>query len=725
MKKFLLFVSFAFITFNLYAFQSVSDDNSDPGEENKMTHLPVMIQVTDQDMDSAITELEEQGVIVLHYRGNIILAFIPLDSDDEKSESAAMKIKKVPGVSDMVVSRPRFNQPTMNQARFFNKANLIEIGDGLPSPFDGRGVVVGICDIGFDTRHINFMTKDLEECRIRKVVQYRDLQGERTEFNTPQEIYCWETDNRDDWHGTHVAGIAAGSYGKTENDESGYYSLAPNSDIVLVATQLSDVGILAGVEDIIDYAKSVNKPAVINLSVGNYLGPHDGKSLFTQYLDLCADDAIICISAGNEGKRIDTNKNRTLSYDFYDGTTELRVVAGDWGGTNITGIIEMWGRDDTPFDLTFYWSNNTTFNNRKDVYEALRSENGNIVEWMISLDPEDPNYDETFKCLYNDGYVRCEAGISPLNKRYYAMVEFELQTDIYHGNNGWAEWWPGIKIDGDPGTHVDIYSGGGSFLHKEKNFPNPDNNQCISDLATGFKTISVGMMNNTDIEDGAQPGSGDAKGDINPNSSYGTLIDGRVTPLTIAPGAYIYSSISSAYLEAHTDDIMYVDDSAKEGDKEYYWIGTIGTSMSTPFVAGAIATWLQAYPHLTSEDAIAIIKETNQTSGYPDPENPRHGQGWFNAYAGIQKVLDMTSTKTGTISDAEIAVKVQGRHLLIGNPYGDNLMVYIYGAEGSLKKTLPVKDTLNDVSLEDLGQGLHIIYIESPAGQSKTLKVIF
>lgn len=52
---------------------------------------------------------------------------------------------------------------------------------------------------------------------------------------------------------------------------SPYVGIARDADIVVSTSTLTDVGLLAGVEDIIDYAKEVGKPCVINLSMGNYI----------------------------------------------------------------------------------------------------------------------------------------------------------------------------------------------------------------------------------------------------------------------------------------------------------------------------------------------------------------------------------------------------------------------------------------------------------------------
>src|SRR6185312_7705278 len=82
-------------------------------------------------------------------------------------------------------------------------------------------------------------------------------------------------------HGTHVTGIAAGSgYGSNNNNR--FRGFAFESDIVLVAIMpapsewavAGEADIVDGMNYIYNYAASVGKPAVVNLSWGATIGPH-------------------------------------------------------------------------------------------------------------------------------------------------------------------------------------------------------------------------------------------------------------------------------------------------------------------------------------------------------------------------------------------------------------------------------------------------------------------
>ena len=155
--------------------------------------------------------------------------------------------------------------------------------------------MAGFCDVGFDPLHPTFLDKN-GVSRVKRITQYIENKGLRIVVEGDEAYEEWGTDDSDNYHATHVGGIMAGN-----GAGSPYVGIARDADIVVSTSTLTDVGLLAGVEDIIDYAKEVGKPCVINLSMGNYIGAHDGTSLFSQYLDMCAEDAIIVLSSGNEG----------------------------------------------------------------------------------------------------------------------------------------------------------------------------------------------------------------------------------------------------------------------------------------------------------------------------------------------------------------------------------------------------------------------------------------
>ena len=76
----------------------------------------------------------------------------------------------------------------------------------------------------------------------------------------------------------------------------------------------------------------------------------------------------------------------------------------------------------------------------------------------------------------------------------------------------------------------------------------------------------------------------------------------------------------------------------RTGDK--VWLSEGGTSMSSPYVAGYIATWLEAVPSLTVEDVMRIIAATNRLD-IAEPEDPRNANGYFDPLRGIRMAMEI------------------------------------------------------------------------------------
>ena len=194
-------------------------------------------------------------------------------------------------------------------AREYSQVDALHGGlPDFPRSFTGKGVLIGVIDTGFDFMHPAF--RDAEgNSRIIHVWDQSGRNGNTPSmgygvvFDTPELIRSAAHDVSRDTHGTHVAAIAASS-------ADVYKGMAPESDIVVVATDKSESGIIDALAYLLDYAEKEKKPMAINLSMGTVIGFKDGTdpiaSMIDELLDKSGKKCLMAIAAGNEGHRNST-----------------------------------------------------------------------------------------------------------------------------------------------------------------------------------------------------------------------------------------------------------------------------------------------------------------------------------------------------------------------------------------------------------------------------------
>lgn len=609
-------------------------------EEKEQTHYALLLEIEDE---SERDELLDMGVDILYERGNLLLAFVPRSA----LESRAV-MRRFPDMDsgtrsggDRIPPLPvKRNIPAMDVARTWFGANRIHSGDRLPQGYDGSGVVVGLCDIGFDALHPAWLDNE-GNSRVALVTQYFEDYGTVVRRDTPEEILRWRTDSKDNDHGSHVAGIMAGG----AFERLPYYGMAPGAEICFSGSGLTDVGLLAGVEDIVAYARSQGKPAVINLSMGNYTGPHDGSSLFSQYLDRIGEEAIIILSSGNAG-----NSDFSMTYTHTAEAPEFgfRIAGGDWTNVHPYGMTDIWSDTDSPREV------------RIGLYDANTWKfAGYLTDWIPATEQTlvltDTDESSDFG-KYFTGYLRVVPQIYRHNGRFNIAMDYDFEAFEMQPGTEWARYTITVEVRGPEGAFTNVFSdGAGSFLRQFRG-PAPDTSFSVSDLACGENLVCVGMYNSRSecpVYGIGTVNIGSGVGEVNVNSSYGTLLDGRVLPHTCAPGNPIVSSLNGAAIEEYGVNSFDVSSCVKtsKGDAWYGYKG--GTSMSSPYVAGVVATWLQANPDLSIGDVKEIIARTNREAP-SNPEDRRNGGGWFDPYAGLLEAMALGSVESGETLDAAL-----------------------------------------------------------------------
>lgn len=661
----------------------------DGDEKPEIKYNPLILTVEN---DEEASELESQGVIFWHRRGDLALALVPLQQPETRNKVRTRDSNRT--------LMPKVAMPTMDIAKTHFDAISIQTGKDLPSPYTGEGVVVGFCDIGFDPHHVNFLGPD-GKTRVKKLIYYDEPAGVRKILNSEDEIGAWVTDRGNDTHATHVAGIMAGSY-----FDNGYSGMAPGAEIVAATSRLYDVGILSACEEIISYAKSVGKPAVINLSIGSYNGPHDGSSLFNRYMAMLGEEAIICISAGNEGA---SGNSHRITFGPSNPSWKVRIHSTDWVQFDMYGLTDVWSSDARPVSVKFHIHDGVT---QESVYESDWI--GASTQFPVSINSDE---DAEF-AKYFSGEIYIEGGINDDNGRWFTEVYYDAHTDIGNPNadNKWARYTLGLEYTGEHGVTADITADCQySKLAAWAGAAGPNSGISISDIATGDNVICVGMYKNrSEIPqlDGTFTPTGYEAMMIHPSSGNGVLVDGRVLPHSVAPGASVISSANSNYVEMNPDRLSNMNAKATVGGRTYYWNVNSGTSMSTPYLAGVVASWLEADPTLDINNVKKILEETNNKDCY-DAADPRNGKGWLQPYEGLKAVIKNSTGISGSLDSDKIRVIISGDKAEILNPSSSMIKACVYSLDGRNAMSPFVSDSqVSEISLNHLSKGVYIITVE-------------
>ena len=289
--------------------------------------------------------LADYGVHVQSRVGGMLTVCIPLNNYVAFAQSGLCSWLNVG-------SKP---QQKLENARAELGIDNIYSGVDLPHGYDGTGVVVGIIDGGFQYGHPAFYDSTGTTLRIKRAWIQGDTIGTAPagysygrELATESEILAAQTDNPSGFHGTHVAGIAAGC-GGPDSIGRRYRGMAPNADIVMVS-MASLPGIYDGIAYIRAYAASVGKPCVVNMSLGTHTGPHDGTSSLDRMMDglhaQYPEGFLVVGSAGNEGS------NKLHLYKAFTTADTMTSTFVNYNIGRVEATIDLWSTANSPFAVS-------------------------------------------------------------------------------------------------------------------------------------------------------------------------------------------------------------------------------------------------------------------------------------------------------------------------------------------------------------------------------------
>ncbi len=539
--------------------------------------------------------------------------------------------------------------PHLDFARVTTRVDSVHGGFNLPMPYNGAGVIVGVVDAGFDFGHPSFFDTTGTVYRVKQAW----LQKNNTGPNPAGYSYGTEiTDSTTLWnvgydnlgtHGTHVGGICAGSGFGSPTGGKKFRGMAYKSDMVFVGiTPDKSQWISTGATDMIDginyifnYATSVSKPAVVNLSWGSPLGPRDGTGLFSQALDNLtgAGKIFVCSAGNNGGDSIHIQQTFTSTDTIVQ--TFLRIEPNPEGKKT---WVDMWGDSSKTF-----------------CAEVALFNNGEIASTgFVCLD--DSMHDFTLLGINNDTcFVSITTSASEFNNRPRIFLDFDNRSTIdsicirVKGTDGTINFWNTFV------TNTTGYYG--AFLRYGYSWAtNGDNVMTMSDIASSKSAISIGAYasktswTNISLQTYSYS-SYVTQGNLVPFSSHGPTSDNRIKPDITGPGLTVGSAISSydsTFYSTGPDYLFVINKYHNAGNNRDYPYGMLsGTSMSSPAVSGITALMLQVKPDLDPQTVKDIFAQTAITDGFtgtiPVGGNEFWGNGKVNAYGSVKYVVQLVT----------------------------------------------------------------------------------
>lgn len=511
----------------------------------------------------------------------------------------------------------------LDVARPAVNAQVLFSSEELRSKYNGAGIVIGIVDYGFDYNHPDFYDADGQFSRIKRVWEQANSKGTPpvgfkygTEFSSPQEISAAMTDTETETHGTHVAGIAAGSGSGTD-----FYGLASAAELVFVSTTRTDGAIADGLKYVLDYARKVNKPCVVNFSIGSQTGPHDGTSSFDRLCDRRAAKGILFAGAVGNNGLTDIYISKKFTGDAADTIVYTGVVMPD---ESIDVIADFWASPESVFgigvNLVDTLTGKTVANSPLFYSGGVK---GNVRSYNL-------HYGEA---VY---VIQIASDISPFNNKPNELVQISKITTL-------PNIIPVIAISSSKEGFVEGWCSYGVFSAVGLPYPymNGNTSHTVNEIGgTGNSIISAGAFCTKNVwtaydneEYHYAPTA--ILGDIADFSSRGPTADGRIKPDISCPGYGVVSAFNRYFDGVYPPNYYKVKPVNFQGNTFYYGI-LQGTSEASPIVAGALALWLQQNPELD----IGVVKKIIQSSATPGGTMPLPNNEWgwgiLNTASGIQ-----------------------------------------------------------------------------------------
>lgn len=592
--------------------------------------------------------LRSNGCRVLASFGDIHIASIPIGSLQTLAHHDA--IKRIEAGRRCMVQND--SAAIMVGIRSVSPAE----GVGSDYPLTGKGVVMGIMDIGFDLTHPTFYSAGGDRYRIKAMWDQLDrgnggnpVLGTDTTYLGRQYVgkeallaLGHSYDGYGFTHGTHTTGSAAGS-GWDGKSVTPYAGMAPEADICLVANYGGDnqdsipkkdlylynsTLDMLGFKYIFDYAEAHGQPCVISFSEGSYVCFDDDDRLYCEALSrLLGPGRILCASAGNEAY-----KNSYVNKPV--GKAKAGAFIAQCSGE---AYYVMRSSAKTTLRLTFY---------SKSGSPVVRDYH---TDQCLLINDDDKLFTDTLSIDGTEHVVILASYPSAYNDKEWSTEIGVVRPD---GGSVSADIPVSLTLMGED-VQVELYGYSGYFT---SNFRDPelrdyDNTHNILNPGAYSDIICVGS---TDTRWYFHSLSGDEKcvkwGEKGMHSSFssiGPAPNGDIKPDVTAPGSMVISAHSSYHHEKNT--FSWDVSEFEWNGRKYVWSADCGTSMSSPVAAGVIATWLEECPTLSTQQVMETIAATSikpqdfRDYGFVTDErgftkNNVYGYGIIDAKSGLEYI---------------------------------------------------------------------------------------
>jgi subtilisin family serine protease len=528
------------------------------------------------------------------------------------------------------------------------------------SGLDGTGILLGFVDTGADVRHADLRNAD-GSSRVQALIDFSQPADSRHPELGPLRGPVWlkseidaalaaeaagmtpmvpVTEKDVDGHGTHVAATSTSNGLATGNGfpAGRYVGMAPGAEIVVAqATHgghtFTDDDVIAALGWVADMATRLQRPLVLNLSLGGSGGPHDGTASLERAIDdlFPADmpGRIAVLAAGNDG-----TQDLHASASLIDGEVVFSLELATY--TDSDGVV----------DLELWYTGSLEL--------SVETPGGFQTDWIgpggsLSSDQVITNHIAEGKVVVTNDATpqdngRRSAGVALVGPMAASPVAGTWKIHVRGQAARFDAWSVESPSSGAPARFTDHIT-----VDERIGLP-----------ATAHNVITVGSFatkNTWMTNDGQTIQRNLVLGNPSSFSSTGPTIDGRFAPDLLAPGEFIMAALSSATSPNDPSSAFYVP-----GHPNYTWAddgvhaALRGTSQAAPHVAGACALLLQADPTLT----LTSMRELLRVTARPTPVgwSTREGFGKLDVLSALHYLrgqrgttLDANQSSVGSSRD--------------------------------------------------------------------------